>query len=333
MCMYRPIHRYYSKKKKERKKKKIHFFAFKLTAARCLAIAHQPRLDFTWRSVKYDISPSPLWRYLGFFFTPTLDFSYHVQFYTNKAFSTIRACAMLGNSVCGIGPWQRAHAYQACVLSVLTYSLPLWYATWGTGVIHLVKRMERIHSYTLGWIIGAFRTSPIGSRELIAGIPPLKVILNMRLRSMTARLLSLREDHALYRAWTLRWLPKDIARVNPCRCARHLPTDNPLLHLSATDVREQFFPHHSVARPGERITDKYPDHLFFDLTAPKRSFAYCPSDVGIKGNEQANRLTKEGAAIGPTSPIKILRLNFLQEFKRDMSKHWRVLAKSQTYKG
>ncbi|KAF8663973.1 hypothetical protein AX14_006800 [Amanita brunnescens Koide BX004] len=131
----------------------IHFFAFELTAARRLAVSHQPHLDFTWRAIHYNILPSARWRYLGFFFTPTLDFSFHVQFYTNKAFSTIRACSMLGNSVKGIGPRQRAHAYQACVLSVLTYGLPLWYTMWGSGVIRLVKRMERVHSPATGFTI------------------------------------------------------------------------------------------------------------------------------------------------------------------------------------
>ncbi|KAF8730031.1 hypothetical protein AX14_005795 [Amanita brunnescens Koide BX004] len=249
----------------------IHFFAFELTAAHRLAVSHQPHLDFTWQMVHYDISPAERWRYLGFYFTPTLDFSFHVQFYTNKAFSTIRACAMLGNSVRGIGPRQRAHAYQACVLSVLTYGLPLWYTMWGAGVIRLVKRMECVHSYALGWIVGAFRTSPIGSREIIAGIPPLKIILNMRLQGMTARLLSLGEHHALYQAWTLRWLPHAILRIPPRRRARHLPTDNPLARLSAPEVREQFFPHHYIARPGERVSDLYPHRLFFDLSAPKKS--------------------------------------------------------------
>ena len=172
----------------------IHFFAFELTAARHLAIAHQPHLTFTWCMISFDISPSPLWCYLGFFFTPSLDFSYHVQFYTNKAFSTIRACSMLGNSVRGIGPLQRSHAYQACVLSVLTYGLPLWYTMWGAGVTQLVQKMERVHSYALGWIIGTFRTTPVGARELIAGVPPLKIILNLRLRGLTARLLSLGEN-------------------------------------------------------------------------------------------------------------------------------------------
>ncbi|KAF8686162.1 hypothetical protein AX14_003891 [Amanita brunnescens Koide BX004] len=97
---------------------------------------------------------------------------------------------------------ERAHAYQACVLSVLMYGLPLWYTFWGTGVIRLVKRMERVHSYTLGWVIGAFRTSPVGSRELIAGIPLLKVILNMRIQGMIARLPPV-EEHTIFRPTTL----------------------------------------------------------------------------------------------------------------------------------
>ncbi|KAF8663360.1 hypothetical protein AX14_006991 [Amanita brunnescens Koide BX004] len=441
----------------------MHFFAFELSAARRLAIVHQPHLTFRWKQIDYDIPPAAQLRYLGFFFTPTLDFSYHVQFYTNKAFSTIRACTMLGNSVRGIGPQQCAHAYQACVLSVLTYGLALWYTTWGTGVIRHVKRMERVHSYALGWVIGAFRTSPVGSRELVAGIPPLKIILNMRIHGTIARLLSLGENHALYRAWTLRWLPTAISRTAPRHRARHLLTDNPLTRLSATTVREQFFPHHSTARPGERVADLYAHQLFFDLSAPKRSskhfngwvrdfqekinalkanghtlifsdgaywtrtsrasyaftafhegkwhdtswwcpagssydseiaaleeaiqwaitnhikdpvffidnksvitsflhldthssqlssirinmllhdyltttdnvlsFAFCPSHVGIEGNERVDRLTKKGAALGPTTPFRILRSNFVGQFKRDMSTHWRFLAKSHMYKG
>jgi hypothetical protein len=37
------------------------------------------------------LKPSFLWRYLGFFFDSKLSFSFHVDFYVNKAFSTIRA--------------------------------------------------------------------------------------------------------------------------------------------------------------------------------------------------------------------------------------------------
>ncbi|KAF8641368.1 hypothetical protein AX14_009898, partial [Amanita brunnescens Koide BX004] len=95
----------------------IHFYAFRLApSSRTLAITHQPSLVFQWKNHTYEIKPAQVWRYLGFFFTPSLDWSYHVQYYTNKGFSSIRACGMLGNSLRGIGPKQRSLAYQACVL-------------------------------------------------------------------------------------------------------------------------------------------------------------------------------------------------------------------------
>ncbi|KAF8678982.1 hypothetical protein AX14_004665, partial [Amanita brunnescens Koide BX004] len=434
----------------------IHFFAFELTASRRLAISLQPHLSFTWRMKNYDIVPTARWRYLGFFFTPTMDFSFHVQYYTNKAFSTIRACNMLGSSVRGIGPRQRSHAYQACALSVLTYGLPLWYAMWGRGVIKLVKKMERVHNYALGWITGSFRTSPIGARELIAGIPPLKIILNMRLQGTAARLASLGENHSLSRSQALKWLPTAILNTPPRQRARHLPSDNPLSRLSTSAIREQFMPFHPVSRPGDRVADLFSHRIFFELSAPKRSskhfaawvrdfktridslklsnrtliftdgafwaktarasyaytvfhnnswhdfsfwcpagssydseiaaledaiqwsinnqiedpifftdnkavltsfldlnthssqmssirinilihnhlsttnntfsFAHCPSHVGIEGNERADKLTKTGAAMGPATPVRMLRSNFVNDFRRDMTRHWRILG-------
>ncbi|KAF8697279.1 hypothetical protein AX14_001381 [Amanita brunnescens Koide BX004] len=441
----------------------IHFFVFELTASRRLAISQQPLLSFTWRMKNYDIVPTACWRYLCFFFTPTMDFSFHVQYYTNKAFSTIRACNMLGSSVRGIGPKQRSHAYQACALSVLTYGLALWYAMWGRGVIKLVKKMERVHNYALGWITGSFRTSPIGAQELVAGIPPLKIILNMRLQGTIARLTSLGENHSLSRSQTLKWLPTAILKTPPRQRARHLPSDNPLLRLSTSAIREQFMPFHPISRPGDRVADIFPHRIFFEMSTPKRSskhfaawvcdfktridslkmsnrtliftdgafwaktarasyaytvfhnnswhnfsfwcpagssydseiatledaiqwsvnnriedpifftdnkavltsfldlnthssqmssirintllhnhlsttnntfsFAHCPSHVGIEGNERADKLTKTGAAMGPATPVRILRSNFVNDFRRDMTRHWRILSASHTYKG
>ncbi|KAF8669587.1 hypothetical protein AX14_006023 [Amanita brunnescens Koide BX004] len=245
----------------------------------------------------------------------------------------------------------------------------------------------------------------------------------------------------------MRWLPTALSHVTPRHQARHLPTDNPLTRLSATAVREQFSPHHPIARPGERIrsskffdgwvrdfkkkiedlkaegrtlvftdgaywaksshasyaftvhrTHGWDDHygwcpagssfdseiaaleeavqwviinnvqspIFFidnksvltsflnldshssqiasirinmilkdhlSTTDNIFSFAYCPSHVGIEGNERADELTKQGAALGPTTPLRILRSNFIGRFKQDMTIHWRTLATSQSYKG
>ncbi|KAF8640204.1 hypothetical protein AX14_009990 [Amanita brunnescens Koide BX004] len=142
---------------------------------------------------------------------------------------------------------------------------------WGKGVIKLVKKMERVHNYALSWITGSFRTSPIGARELIAGIPPLRIILNMRLQGTIARLSSLGEDHTLSRSRTLKWLPMAITNVLPRQRARHLPSDNPLTRLSTSAIKEQFMPFHPISRPGNHVSDLFSDRIFFELSAPKRS--------------------------------------------------------------
>ena len=74
-------------------------------------------------------------------------------------------------------------------------------------------------------------------------------------------------------------------------------------------------------------------HYRLSTTQDTLSFAYCPSHVGIEGNECADKLTKQGAALGPAIPIRILRSNFISQFKREMTTHWCILATSQSYKG
>ena len=80
-----------------------------------------------------------------------------------------------------------------------------------------------------------------------------------------------------------------------------------------------------------RINTLLHDHL--STTDNTLSLAYCPSHVGIDGNERADKLTKTGAAMGPATPVRILRSNFVNDFRRDMTRHWQVLSTSQTYKG
>ena len=442
----------------------IHFYAFQLnTSARTLARIHQPPLNFEWNGADFTIKPVQVWRYLGFFFTPTLDWSYHIQYYTNKAFSSVRACGMLGNSIRGIGPKQRSLAYQACVLPILSYGLALWYAPQGMGVIRHLKRMERVHAFALGWITGSFRTSPIGARGVIAGIPPLRIIFDLRFHGLKARLTTLDDYHIASSSQSLRWTDPRIRSIRPRSRPRHLPSDNPLTRLATDDVREQFLPFHATARPGCRIRDRFPQLVLIDAYSPKKdsalfkawlrnlsasistlhssgrpilytdgaywnnsargahlftcfhngtwqdfsnwcpagssfdaevvaievaiqwactqrlvdpvffvdnkavltsfldtrirssqmscvrisevlgdylassnttfSFYYCPSHSGIEGNERADRLTKVGTTIAPINPPRILLSNFINDYTKRMTLHWRIMFNSPSFKG
>ena len=55
-------------------------------------------------------------------------------------------------------------------------------------------------------------------------------------------------------------------------------------------------------------------HDYLSTSTNTISFAYCPSHVGIEGNERADKLTKTGAAMGPATPVKILRSNLINDF-------------------
>ncbi|KAF8712420.1 hypothetical protein AX14_013115 [Amanita brunnescens Koide BX004] len=442
----------------------IHFPAFQLSAlTRTLARVHQPPLTFSWNGSTVVTKPAEVWRYLGFFFTPTLDWSYHIQFYTNKAFSSVRACAMLGNSIRGIGPKQRSLAYQGCVLPILTYGSALWYAPGGVGVSRHVRRMDRVHSFALNWITGTFRTTPLGARGVVAGIPPLRIILDLRFHGLKARLTTLGDYHVIHSSRSQRWINPRIASIKPKTRSRHLPNDNPLARLTTNEVREQFFPFHPTARPGARLLDIYSDRITIDAYSPKKNSSlfkawlqdlaksiltlhssgrhviytdgaywnknargahsftafhggtwqdfsgwcpagssfdseivaietaiqwaciqrlpdpvffvdnkaalttfldtrvrssqtscirineilrdylassnfsidlrYCPSHSSVEGNERADRLTKQGAAIAPLSPPRILLSNFVNDHVKRMTLHWRTLFTSRSFKG
>ena len=135
---------------------------------------------------------------------------------------------MLGNSLGGLGPCSHTLVFKACILPILLYGLPLWYAEWGKGVIKHVKHMNHIQNYAIQWITGAFRTSPIGGLNIIVGIPPLKVTCNLRISRLTARISSLPDGHMLKEAWQVDQPHWRLAGLHFQQCPKNLPSDNPL---------------------------------------------------------------------------------------------------------
>ncbi|KAF8691631.1 hypothetical protein AX14_002742 [Amanita brunnescens Koide BX004] len=168
----------------------IHFPGFVMDRpSRTLAAAST--LPLRMRNLQQDgtmatVKAKSLIRYLGFFFDSELNWNAHVTFYFNRAFSTIRALRMLGSSIRGLGTLQKRHAYQACALPVLTYGLPLWFAENGAGLKSRLSKVNKVHSHACKWITGCFRTTPIGAREVIAGLPPLVTLLNAQLHGFHA---------------------------------------------------------------------------------------------------------------------------------------------------
>src|SRR6201994_4592834 len=90
-------------------------------------------------------------KYLGFFFDSRLSFSSHMTFYFSKAFSTIKALCMLGNSIKGLDCEAWAKIYKVAAFPVLTYGAPLYWRFSGKGVKALLTKMIRVQNYAARW--------------------------------------------------------------------------------------------------------------------------------------------------------------------------------------
>ncbi|KAF8672147.1 hypothetical protein AX14_005608 [Amanita brunnescens Koide BX004] len=216
------------------------------------------------------IKPKRLVRYLGFFFDSELNWNAHVSFYFNRAFSTIRALRMLGSSIRGLGTLQKRHAYQACALPVLTYGLPLWFATDGIGIKSRLSKINKVHSHACAWITGCFRTTPIGAREAIAGLPPLVTLLNAQLHGFRARISALPPSHILCTSMRQKWTNPAYASISRKTRPAHLPSDVPFRRLRTHLVQEQFEYSTQPQRPGQRVLDRFSDRVAMDTSSPKK---------------------------------------------------------------
>ena len=65
--------------------------------------------------------PKTMWWYLGFLFDQKLIFCHYINFYTNKAISTIKYMKMLGNSSRGLIPLQKRWLYICYILPIALY--------------------------------------------------------------------------------------------------------------------------------------------------------------------------------------------------------------------
>ncbi|PPQ93109.1 hypothetical protein CVT25_002994, partial [Psilocybe cyanescens] len=153
------------------------------------------------------LKPKLYWRYLGFYFDRKLTFTEHVRYYSTKALSTVKAMNMLGSSTRGLRPVQKRVLYRACVLPIVTYGFRLWYfaAARCKGALHHLSVMQRSAAL---WITGAFRTSPTGGVEALAGLPPINLLLRpARCKGALHHLSTMQRSAALWITGAFRTSP------------------------------------------------------------------------------------------------------------------------------
>ena len=118
------------------------------------------------------LCPKNLWKYLGFIFDRKLLFHLHIDYYANKAISTVKCMKLLGNSSRGINPIQKCLLYRCCALPIALYGFQLWYYNKAPLLYHM-KILNKMQRRATIWITGTFKTSPLEGIEAIMGIMPI----------------------------------------------------------------------------------------------------------------------------------------------------------------
>ena len=212
------------------------------------------------------LTPKIHWRYLGFFFDRKLLFREHTRFYSARAFSSVKAMRMLGNSARGLTPLQKRLLYRSCVLPVATYGFRLWFYR-GARNKKTLKNLNSMQRRAALWITGAFRTSPNVGVEAIAGVIPIHLHLRKLSQRSCTRMNSLHTNHGLHSISGLHphiaQKPHSIALLST---AQKKKVGGPL--LEAADICRKASEILSALpdedRPGYRILDQFSSQIRFE---------------------------------------------------------------------
>ena len=142
------------------------------------------------------LRPKDTWKYLGFIFDHKLTFYKHVNYYSNKAISTVKCMKLLGNSSRGINPLQKQLLYRCCILPIALYRFQLWFYNKAPLLYHM-KVLDKMQRRATIWILGAFKTSPTEGIEAIAGIIPIRFYFQKIARRLQIRPFKLPTNHIL----------------------------------------------------------------------------------------------------------------------------------------
>jgi len=107
------------------------------------------------------------WKYLGFIFNRKLSFHQHIDYYSNKAISTVKYMKIYGNLVRSLIPYQKCLLYRSCILPITLYGFQLWFYN-KAPLSYPLKMLGKMQRRTAIWILEAFKMSPSFDIKAIA---------------------------------------------------------------------------------------------------------------------------------------------------------------------
>ena len=220
------------------------------------------------------LKPKDSWKYLGFIFNRKLNFHQHIDFYLNKAISTVKCMKLLGNLSRGINPIQKHLLYRCCILPIVLYGFQLWFYNKAPLLYHM-KILGKMQRRATIWILGAFKTSPSEGIEAIVGLIHIKYHLQKVVGRSQLRSAALPANHLI------RTFMNDHSNNHPSPnphsinsltnhqktiAKGHLIDSNNKLH----GIFQAFSSLHPEFKLGSRISDQFSDCFSFNLASKEK---------------------------------------------------------------
>ncbi len=184
-----------------------------------------------------------------------------------KALTSVMAMGMLGNSVHGLQAKERRVLYRACVLPIATYGHRLWYYN-GAPVKVVMKILGTMQRKAAIWITGAFRTSPTGGVQAIAGLLPIHLHIRKLSWRASFRTATLSATHPARSLMGAEY--RGDAEEHPLAISQLTPKQLAAVCGSIVDANDAlppladvFEPCAQENRPGQRLLDLFPDRVAF----------------------------------------------------------------------
>jgi hypothetical protein len=170
----------------------------------------------------------------------------------------------LGNSVCGLQPKRKQMLYCACVLPIAMYGSRLWLYK-GAAMKGPLKSLHKMQRHACLWITCAFKTSPIGAADTLAGRPPIHLHVKKLVERSHVHTHTLQASHAFCRLvdrdhkFSIKTLKGQIrGDLKSPITEAWLNLDFSLLDLDPVNRFNQ---------PGLRPKDLYHGHIVYDIVS------------------------------------------------------------------
>ena len=169
----------------------------------------------------------------------------------------------LGNSVHGLKPKHKHLLYRSCVMPIVLYRIRLWHYN-GARFKGTMKELTKVQRRTVIWILGAFKTTPMGAAEFLAGLIPIDLQIQKLIYRNHIRMHTLANSHITCivaagenQACNVSYLPSKLSKK----------AKSPLIDMWANEklVSIDVIPFNEFNAPGTHLLDRFQEHISFDI--------------------------------------------------------------------